>query len=371
MKVIVYIGHHKVGSTALQVFLSQNSHRLLTNGILYPWVEMRGAAHALGKAAGEGDRAEVLPVNIREPHSALAYKMMADRADRPVPSQFQTLPHPGQMFLGIRQQIAVLKPHTVILCSEAFSNFGAVDPNLISDLLDQFPQADLRLYCALRRPDEYVVSWHGQRIKVGEPVAPLMPAGASEYFDTIHFNFRLAVEAWLERVPEGAMRLRNYADVRAAGGSEIDFMRESGVELPEGMLPVEPANPSLPHAAFEIVRRAFAALPRRSAMPLARFILNQSERLGFPRNSDVELLGEAQRREMADRFVPIHGYLSQKAAVAQFFPDIAAMTECRPIPAQEAMRQSLDALSPDVLEDLASDTARDFILDLRRTWRPD
>ena len=101
MKVIVYIGHHKVGSTALQVFLSQNSHRLLTNGILYPWVEMRGAAHALGKAAGEGDRAEVLPVNIREPHSALAYKMMADRADRIEMSWPDMVRHPRRVYLSL------------------------------------------------------------------------------------------------------------------------------------------------------------------------------------------------------------------------------------------------------------------------------
>lgn len=371
MKVIVYIGHHKVGSTALQVFLSQNSHRLLSNGILYPWVEMRGAAHALGKAAGQGDRAEVLPVNICEPHSALAYKMMAERAGRPVPPQFQMLPHPGQMFHAIRQQIAVLKPHTVILCSEAFSNFGAVEPELISQLLEQFPDADLRLYCALRRPDEYIVSWHGQRIKVGESVGPLMPDGVRSYFDTIHFDFRLAVEAWLERVPEGTLRLRNYADVRAAGGSEVDFMQQSGVEFPQGMLPVEPANLSLPHATFEIVRRAFTALPRKPAANLARFILKRSGQLDLPSNSDVEMLGEVQRQRMSDRFAATHEFLGRAAGVAKFFPDIEAVAVCRPIPEREAVRQALAAMTPDFLQELNSEPARDFVLELRRQWRPE
>ena len=53
MKVILYIGHHKVGSTALQVFLSQNSHRLLQAGILYPAVEMQGFSH-LGQGRQQG-----------------------------------------------------------------------------------------------------------------------------------------------------------------------------------------------------------------------------------------------------------------------------------------------------------------------------
>lgn len=45
MKVVFYIGHHKVGSTALQVYLSQNWLRLAQAGILYPAVEMLSLIH--------------------------------------------------------------------------------------------------------------------------------------------------------------------------------------------------------------------------------------------------------------------------------------------------------------------------------------
>ena len=70
MRAVCHIGHHKTGTTSLQAFLSQNSHRLLQAGILYPWVESQGAAVALGKAVRGGDFAAMLPFNVREAQNA-------------------------------------------------------------------------------------------------------------------------------------------------------------------------------------------------------------------------------------------------------------------------------------------------------------
>ena len=54
MKIIIYIGHHKVGSTALQVFLSQNWLALVRAGILYPSVETSGFSHNLAEVLQDG-----------------------------------------------------------------------------------------------------------------------------------------------------------------------------------------------------------------------------------------------------------------------------------------------------------------------------
>lgn len=368
MHVSLYIGHHKVGSTSLQVFLSQNFNRLLDAGILYPFTEMRGAAAALARSR-RGDTAEMLPVNIREPHSALAYRMMADISDRKVPQQFQMLPHSQQMLHAISCQVHALQPAGLILCSEAFVNFGAVEPQLVTQLCNQFPNAAFSLYCGLRRPDEYMVSWHGQRIKVSEPVEPLRKGAWSFYTPTIHFDYRLAVEAWLDLVPGRHNVLRNYSDILKAGGSEADYMAHSGLAFPEGMLPAVSANKSLPLAVTEIARRGNAALPTPEAHRLVRFLLEVDSRIALPRNADVEMFGSGHRQHIHEGFQPIHDWLGLVAGVEAFFPDLDRMLECRPLPEAEAVRAALDQLSPEVTEPLSA-PIREFIAQERASFDP-
>lgn len=377
LRVSIYMGHHKVGSTSLQVFLSQNAVRLTQAGLLYPFTEMQGAAQALARMMQGTDRAEVLPVNMREPHSALAYRLMADTAGFTVPREFQKLPHSQQMLHAIAAQVAALKPKGVILCSEAFANFGAVNPDLINRLCDTFPKARFNLYCALRRPDEYLISWHCQRIKVGTPCGQLSHGAWAGYKKTIHFDYRLAVEAWLERVPgqkpgqnAGPNKiLRNYRDVLGAGGSEADYMAHSGLDFPAGLLPAVAANKSLPLATTEICRQGNAALPRPEARQLSQFLLQLDQVVPLPANAEVEMFGPTIREKMHRAFQPIHAWLSQTTGQASFFPDIDRMLEPRPLPEPQAMRIVLDALTPERTAALP-EAARSFLAGLRSSFRP-
>ncbi len=368
LHISLYIGHHKVGSTSLQVFLSQNFARLARAGILYPFTEMRGAAQAMTRMM-RGDKAEVLGPNVREPHSALAYRMMADTTRFQVPQQFRMLPHSGQMLHAIRSQIAAMNPKGVVLCSEAFSNFGLFNPELVDRLCNQFPQAGFSLYCALRRPDEYIVSWHGQRIKVSEPCEQLRDGAWKQYLSTIHFDFRLAAEVWMKRVPGDNKVLRNYRDVLAAGGSEADYIAHSGLQFPDGLLPAVMANKSLPLAVTEIARRGNAALPGPEAHQLVRFLLDLDQKVDLVPNRQVEMFGESGRRKMYDRFLPIHAWLSETTGGKPFFPDLDDMLAIRPIPEPEAMRAALDQLTPDLTAALP-EAPRDFIAMLRASFKP-
>lgn len=346
MKVILYIGHHKVGSTALQTFLAQNWHRLIQAGILYPAVESRGFASTLARALSGKDRAGEVDVNIREPHSALAYKMMAEVSEhRKVPGQFRRLPASPQMLLAIQNQIRFLKPQTVILCSEAFANFGQVRPALIETLTGIFPDAEFEVYCALRRPDDYLISWHGQRLKVGETLPSLRDGGAVSYYDNIHFNFRTVVESWADLVPGVRLMLRPYDAILAAGGSTQDFMIQAGADFPDGLIPAGRANPSLPRAAMEIARRGNHELPPEPAQALRQHLLDlPAEQVPVP-NRDVEMFGAALRGELAERFAPIHAYLSERIGQPAFFRDLAELSRPRPVPEAEAVAALLERLA--------------------------
>lgn len=363
MKVILYIGHHKVGSTALQVYLSQNWLRLAQHGILYPAVETRGFANNLDKALRGQERATELPVNIREPHSALAYRMMSEVSLRQVPPQFKTLPAVGQMFLALRHQVSWLKPDALILCSEAFANFGQVDPALIRRLRDQFPEAEFEIYCALRRPDDYMISWHGQRLKVGEKLPPLSDGGTEHYYDTIHFDYRTVLEAWAQEIPEARLIVRNYTDILAAGGSTEDFAQQISIELPEGMMPAGRANASLPRAAMEIARRGNHELPAPEAAALRRYLMSRDSQLKPAPNKEVEMYGAPLRAAMAARFAPLHDWLSDQTGQAAFFPDLAEMATPLPIPEAEAVADLLAQIDPAALP---GETLRAYIRSLQR-----
>lgn len=349
MKLILYIGHHKVGSTALQMFLAQNWVRLAQNGILYPSVETRGFSATLARALAGRDHAGEEDVNIREPHSALAYKMMSEVSEhRKVPVQFRRLPASGQMLAALQNQVRMLKPETLILCSEAFANFGQVKPDLIRTLTRIFPKAEIEVYCALRRPDDYLISWHNQRLKVGEKLDRLSEGGAESYFGNIHFNFRTVVEPWAEQLPQAKLIVRPYSAIMAAGGSTQDFMDRVSAAFPKGMIPAGRANRSLPRAAMEIVRQGNHALPPEQAHALSRFLMNAGDLLTPPADAEVEMYGAELRARLTEKFAPIHDWLGARFG-APFFDDIAAMSETRPLPEAEAVARLLAQIDPAAL----------------------
>lgn len=367
VNISLYIGHHKVGSTALQIYLAQNFSRLLSAGILYPFTEMQGAANAVSKLL-RGDSVVSLPFNVREAHSALAYRMMADAVGFAVPPQFPMLPHSQQMLHALRSQISALRPQGVILCSEAFSNFGQFKPQLISELCRQFPDASFNLYCALRRPDEYIVAWHGQRIKVGEICAPLREGAWKQYKNSIHFNYRMALEPWLEQVPRPVSFVRDYQDVLAAGGSEADFIAHSGLKFPDGMIPTHAANKSIPLSLLEIARCGNSVLPRAQASELVQFLINLDKKVEVVPSNKVEMLGDKIRQDIYRSFIPIHSWLSGIKSGTPFFPDIDEILNPKPVPEMEAVQSALSMLSPDITRILTEPVQR-FLRAMQEGYR--
>ncbi len=332
MKVVLYIGHHKVGSTALQQFLAQNAHRLMQNGILYPAVESEGLSYMLARALEGSDEAVgELPINVREPHNALAFRMWNHRTKFTVPAYHQNLPALHQMVRCIENQITMLDPHTVILCSEVMANFGKIDLFLIDQMRMMFgPEVDLEIYCALRRPDEYLVSWHGQRLRFGGKLDALRDGGFDTYLNGIHFNYEAMLRPWLERCTKATFSIRPYEKVISQGGSIQDFFEQVSIELPSGLLDVPRLNSGYPLALYEVMRRCNNALKRPDSAVLRTYLMSLHDDLDLPANAQIEMYGQSNRQMLYDAFSPIDTWLRSVTGEPAFFDDIDQMLVSRP-----------------------------------------
>jgi hypothetical protein len=372
MKVVLYIGHHKVGSTTLQQFLAQNSNRLLQQGILYPSVESEGLAYNLSKAITGQDVAEDVSMNIREPHNALAFRMWHHRKGYTVPPYHRDLPSFFQMMTILKNQVSALNPHTILICSEVMANFGKVDLFLIDQIREMFGKdVELEIYCALRRPDEYLVSWHGQRLRFGGKFKALRDGGMQGYFDDIHFDYRAMLEPWVKRCTRARFHIRTYAEIMAAGGSTADFTAQVGVEFPDGLLPAARLNTSYPHSLFEIARLGNHALDAKDADTLREFLMFVRGDIDLPANADVEMYGAGNRARLSTAFAPIEDWLRQVTDRPAFFKDLAQMQQVKPLPELEAMRQALDGIhARKAGQSYLPETVLGFLSDLRKNPGP-
>lgn len=345
MKLILFIGHHKVGSTALQAHLSRHAAAFLERGVLYPAVEGQGMATMVAAALGRS-LPRHLPVNVREAHNALAFSMIADQKGTAVPALHEGLPPTDAMLWTIRRQVEILEPHTLVLAAEVFANFASFGPKMIERLVGGLggggEPEEVTLVATFRRIDDYLASWHGQRLRFGQKVRPLSGGALSHYMRGIHFDYRRMLEAWMQALPGAQRRIRPYGAVLEAGGAVADFTAGLGLpRLGEG----EPqANRGLHRALFEIARAGNQSLPEEAARELFGTLLRIGPGLDLPRSSDVELYGPEARAEMAARFAPIHDWLGEIAGPAPFFADAGEIGRLRPVPEAEANRIALDAL---------------------------
>jgi hypothetical protein len=294
---------------------------------------------------GRPPRAE-LPINAREAHNALAFRMMAETTDFKMPPYHRFVPASRQILVSILNQMEILQPRATILCAEAFANFSAADRSLIERLREVFGGCDVRLLCTLRRPDDYLVSWFGQEMKFGLKRPPLRHDGGAFYQKSIHFNYARMLAGWVAVFGAEALTLRNHADVMAAGGSIEDFKAQAGIAFPAGLAPVANANPSIPRALLEVARRANHALPRPLAQNLQARLLRFAGSRKLPPDRDIEMFGADNRRALVERFRPVAGRIDELTRGRPFFPDLDAMLQTRPVPEMEAARAAFATLRP-------------------------
>lgn len=380
MKFYFHIGHHKTGTTSLQAFLSLNAAKLLRHGIHYPWMETEGAAIAVANAragswfqesrlgrrlrrAQEHDRtgksAGIPPINVREAHNALAFRMLHESLGWKVPDYHRNLPHSRQMLIGLKHQIAQLQPKHLIFCSEVMSQFGPSAPGEIGRLRDAVEGGDITLWCTLRRPDEQAESWHGQMVRFGQSPRPLSaPDGIN--LNWLHFNYRRVIEPWIEAMPDCRQMLRPYRRTMIEGGSVEDFVRNSGIDFPPGLAPAPKMNVSLPPGVIGLLREANRHLPADQARAFTREAATLSKGMKLASSREVEMIGAANRNRMYEAFAAIDEWLSRTTGQAAFFEDLDKMLAVKPIPEAEAIGEALDRLRP-LAKEFSEGPQRDFL----------
>ncbi len=336
LKFILFIGHHKVGSTSLQNYLARNAGRLLAQGILYPTVMppnlKRDFKTKLTQRFGIGPSL----LSVREAHNVLAQRMVSEHTGRPVPVWHRDAPSSEVMIARIAAQIAQHRPSTVILCAEAFSNFSIAGVKLVETLAGRFDLGDARILCSLRRPDQYLASWHGQVLKFGRPVAALRGAALDGYLDSIHLQFAAMLEPWRAVFGAGNMLVSNYNSVLRDGGSVEHFWRQSGLQEPPGMRAVGRDNASIAPCAMEIVRRANGVLSEPNRQVFWRWMVDRHAQFGAPPNGQIEVFGAVNRARLVDHFEPINRGLGIYGDGTPFFGDLDAARACKPVSDLEA-----------------------------------
>lgn len=363
MKAFFHIGHHKTGTTSLQAFLAINWTSLVNGGVLYPWVESEGAAWAQAQLLrGQTSDPALLPANVREPHNAMAFRMLAQaNPERKVPPQHRGLPAPPALLRALENQAEILQPEAMVFCSEVMGHFGIEAPDLIDSLSESLSGAEAVLHATLRRPDDHLVAWHGQQLWFGAPVASL--SEARRPFEGVHFDYRAMIEPWLERWPGITPRVRAHRAMMGAGGSITDFFAQSGLEIPGDAVEVPVMNPSLPRALFPLMRAVNTAVPRPAARTLGPDLQHIADDLDLPPASDIEFFGDARRAEMAERFAPIQEWLNTVTG-APVFDDIDQIAEPRSVSEAEALSLTLEALTPEHVESFTNPAVRAFVTSL-------
>ncbi|MGR3837826.1 MAG: hypothetical protein ACU0A2_05690, partial [Cognatishimia sp.] len=346
-------------------FLFQNSQALLERGVLSPFVDQDGCAYLKHRHAGQEGR-KPASLTMREPHNALAFGMLAAHRARPIPDFHPPIPTVADMAETISAQITRYRPKTLILASEVFANFAAESPALIDALAEMFPAQKVTLYAVFRPVDDYLVAWHGQRLRFGHKIPPLRTGGAERYFNTIHFDYRRVLAHWSDVFPHAQWIIRPYGDVLAKGGLVADFFDAIRRDPPKATAVT--ANKSLHPACQELHRRAVEALNGSQLQSLRQRLAEISLSDRLPPASDVEMFGSILREKMRAAFCPVDRCLGQRLGRAVFFPD-HALDQTRKLPEGEANRMALETLNEDL--SWAKDMGlRRFLTGLRDQFDP-
>lgn len=374
LKLHLFIGHHKSGSTSIQHHLAVNSQPLLKRGYLYPFADLISIlCSRCGFPSGsmpDGMRSELQKriqdfcnhKDFLEPHNGLAFIMLREVLGCEVPAWHKGLPSSSdEIFSLIHEQTAESNAHTLLIASEVLANFSAAGKGLVSHLMQGLPAAEIFVHAILRRPDDYLHSWYCQELCFGYPRMGSLPQRLrNRYLSSIHVDYELMLKDWVHIHDGSHVNLADYRDVRLGNGSVAWFLKAVGLDEPDQNNAHESswANPSLHPAYVNLVRHSNTVLDRKQAIGLTRELKTLGPTDGLPPPGQVELLGRISRQLLFERFAPINCYLGSLVHRPLFFPDLNEMITERPLALSDVEADAAiiaqkclgDRLSPDQRE---------------------
>ena len=148
------------------------------------------------------------------------------------------------------------------------------------------------------------------------------------------------------------------------GGAIGDFLDPINVEQ-DNLVPVKWMNESIKPGVVAALKELNRHLKPKDLAPVREHIISLSQKMTLPSSKEVDVFGPTLRADMYEHFKPIHKWLSETSGREQFFTDIEAMLECKPISEEEAKRQFLDQLSAKAIKKIESEPARDLLTKLK------
>lgn len=220
-RVILHIGRHKTGTTAIQRFLRRNAELLAANGFCYPDYGIRGFGHHEIGASITREAVSRLKCNSGEVVRELRNGLDA----------------------ALHEQNS-----TVIISSESFQNCA---PAVVRKLFDGY---DVEVVVYLREQVRYLLSAYAQKVQ------------ATDYAETLesfhqansHSTYEEFLESWETEFPS-RVRVHNYDREELEGGNVVvDFaVRYLGLDSPvvAELCSGNDANPSLSRDLLEFKLR--------------------------------------------------------------------------------------------------------------------
>jgi hypothetical protein len=241
-RLVLHIGAHKTGTTAVQGAFVDAFDALLARRVLYPRAGRRGPGHA--QLAGEVQFTEA-PVTSAPSHQ------------------------------GVLEEVREAEPGTLVLSSEHFTPaFGGFLVDWAVALRDELRPREVLVVGYVRPQWEYIESSYAQEVKVGLTSVPF-----AEYLDRsletgAHFDYVRKFERWRNAFGED-LAIRPYAK-RLMHGRDVvaDFWRHVGLGRPPEAQP-RYANRRPGARATEMLRALSARIGERAPR---REILRRAQR---------------------------------------------------------------------------------------------
>lgn len=262
-RLILHIGHYKTGTTALQVFCTQNPRALARAGVTYA-----EAQRYLNK------------------HSDYAFALLRAAGVRRLMHGYARPEPPETLWAELIAEVRTAPTPAVLVSSEEFMRL-ALAPEAVarlSAILAAAPDIEVRVVAYLRPIAAHLRSWYNQLVKMRESAAGFQTALVNE-IEPIHFDYALALEPWQALAAPGGLTIRAYTEeLRAGDRLYRDFMAALGIGWPRRpALPATDPNPRLDDRLLDVLRMANEArLPEAArnalmARVLSRLQLNLAE----------------------------------------------------------------------------------------------
>ena len=189
-KLIVHIGHYKTGTTALQVFCSNNSDLLLQNGINY---------------------SEVHRTNCK--HSRFAFGLLKAAGVTTLMHGFSNDEAPELAWQRLFDDVRANEAETTLISSEEFMRI-AVFPET-AERLKQIYAAhglgiEVKVVVYLRPVEAQLRSWYNQMVKMNQVIGDLDHALADGSLEAVHYDYDAALRPWIEIFGTEALDIRRY-----------------------------------------------------------------------------------------------------------------------------------------------------------------